>query len=93
MQHMALEHEQEPHRCRLAIIYSQVIPQRLVYTAGTTQHARCGPTHHDMILAYPAAVEHCIKGGHLLARSSVRDGQRLQFHALSRAADFGAWPL
>ena len=37
----------------------------LVYATGSTEHAGCGATHHDVISAHLAAIEHGVKGRHL----------------------------
>jgi hypothetical protein len=49
----------------LSIVNTQVVLDSLIDSAGATEHAWGGSTHHDVVLSHLASVEHGVECGNL----------------------------
>mmetsp|Transcript_14570 Transcript_14570/g.41511 ORF Transcript_14570/g.41511 Transcript_14570/m.41511 type:complete len:297 (+) Transcript_14570:941-1831(+) len=59
-----LPQRKHPIRRRLPVVHAKLLFQRAVNLLAPLQHAWRGATHHDVVLANLAAVEHGVEGGH-----------------------------
>ena len=59
------------HRGGLAVVHPQVVFDGLVDGSRAAEHAGRGATHHDVVLAHLASVEHRVERGHLQGCSSI----------------------